>query len=60
MGIEQLYVQGCGNIYFNGRTTVTLTSGDPEKYYNPAYLDKDINYYKINHVAVEYTTQFTG
>ena len=60
---EQLYVQGCEASTLNGegwRTTVTLTSGDPEKYYNPAYLDKDINYYKINHVAVEYTTQFTG
>ena len=60
---EQLYVHGCEASTLNGegwRTTVTLTSGDPEKYYNSAYLDKDINYYKINHVVVEYTTQFTG
>lgn len=60
---DQLYVKSAEASTLHGegwRVTVTLTSGDPEKYYNPAYLDKGIHYYKINHVVVEYTTQFTG
>ena len=60
---EQLYVKGCEASELNGegwRTTVTLTSPQAGKYYNPSLLEANINYYKINHAGVEYTTQLTG
>lgn len=60
---DQLYVIGCEASELNGegwRTTVTLTTSSAGKSYNPALLDTNINYYKINHVGVEYTTQFGG
>lgn len=60
---EQLYVIECEASELNGegwRTTVTLTSPLEGKSYNPSLLEANINYYKINHAGVEYTTQFTG
>lgn len=42
------------------RTRVTLTNNSAGAYYNPSLLEANITYYKINHVAVEYSTQFTG
>lgn len=60
---DQLYVKSCEQSELNGegwRTTVTLTSAQAGKSYNPSLLESNINYYKINHVGVEYTTQFTG
>lgn len=60
---EQLIVISSEASELNGegwRTTVTLTSNQEGKYYNPSLLEANINYYKINHVGVEYTSQFTG
>lgn len=60
---EQLYVTGCQASELNGngwRTTVTLTAPQEGKSYNPSLLEADISYYKLNHVGVEYTTQFAG
>ena len=60
---DQLYVLGCEASELNGegwRTTVTLTTSSAGKSYNPSLLETNINYYKINHAGVEYTTQFTG
>lgn len=60
---EQLYVQSCDASELNGegwRATVTLTSPQAGKYYNPSLLEANINYYKINHAGVEYTSQLTG
>lgn len=42
------------------RAKVTLTSGQSADYYNKALLEKDINYYRINHTVVEYDTKFRG
>lgn len=41
-------------------TVVKLTNGSASAYYNPSLLEANINYYKINHVGVEYTTNFAG
>lgn len=60
---EQLIVRFGDASELNGqgwRTTVTLTSASAGKYYNPSFLDTNINYYKINHVGVEHTSTFTG
>jgi len=59
----QLYVVNCDASELNGegwRTTVTLTSGQASDYYNSAFLEADINYYKLDHKGVEYTTTFAG
>lgn len=59
----QLYVQSCDASELNGqgwRTTVTLTSGQAGDSFNVAYLEANINYYKLDHKGVEYTTTFAG
>lgn len=60
----QLGVVSCEASELNGqgwRTTVTVTSGQASDYYNPSFLEAEVNYYKINAtVGVEYTTQFAG
>ena len=60
---DQLVVINCEASELNGqgwRTTVTLTTTASGATYNPSLLDANISYYKINHVGVEYTTQFAG
>ena len=60
---DQLVVINCEASELSGegwRTTVTLTTGNSGKYYNPSLLEAGISYYKINHVGTEYTTQFDG
>lgn len=42
------------------RTKVTLTSNAAAAFYNPSLLEANISYYVVNHIDVEYTTQFTG
>lgn len=59
----QLHVVNCEASELNGegwRTTVTLTSGQASDYYNASFLEADINYYKLDHKGVEYTTTFAG
>lgn len=41
-------------------TMVTLTTGQQEDVYDASLLEAGINYYKLDHKGVEYTTQFTG
>lgn len=42
------------------RTKVQLTSLNASDYYNKALLDKDINYYRIDHTVVEFSDRFKG
>lgn len=60
---RQLYVIDCEASELNGegwRTVVQLTSADPSDYYNPALLESDITYTKLDHIGVEHTDRFTG
>jgi len=41
-------------------TLVRLTTGRQEDVYDASLLEAGINYYKIDHKGVEYTTQFSG
>ena len=60
---EQLYVHSSEASELNGqgwRTTVTLASGIASYHYNPALLESNITYYKINTAYGEMSQGFAG